>query len=130
MDFNMKNFIVLIAVILTGSFLYAGVDISTDQQNDTIKKIEKLLKVKNYNIVDKNNNLKSTNCFCKAGCAYGSGDSFHYSKTYDVSCSLSNDEKKKVVAHEMISHFLDEHGLDAVSEINRTVEIRCYTANN
>ena len=82
----------------------------------------------NFNSSFNDINLDGT-CFCKAGCFFGTGDGYHFKKTVDVDCNLSLIEKKETVVDEIMSHYIEAHGINNLPVILDKVAIRCFNVN-
>ena len=75
-------------------------------------------------------NPLATRCFCSAFCFEGTPDSAHFTKTVDVECSASLQDKRRNVASDLIQHYMSAHGVPSnVDDMLKNIEIRCISSN-
>lgn len=65
-------------------------------------------------------------CWCQGGCFYGTGDSYHYKKVMDVDCSLPLEAKKNKVVNELMTHYVEAHGIANLPQITHNVAVKCF----
>jgi hypothetical protein len=113
--------------LLLGAFLIAGTAFSTEGLDGTEGPdfFRRALIASDWS----NNEKMTANCWCEGSCFYGTPDSYHFTKAVDVSCSWDLTTKKEKVVDALMSHYVTNHGINAIPRVMENVSIKCFRSS-